>query len=102
MPPSGRSGFARASVGNDRSNRSNSKRSRNLAMRLLHLLDLLQPTHVAFPTVEFGTKERADELTSQLRADHLGAETEHVHVVVLDALVGRVCVVADRGADAGE
>src|SRR5436190_11765231 len=54
MPPSGRSGSARASVGTDRSNRSNSKRSHNLAMRLLHLLDLLQPTHVAFPTAQHG------------------------------------------------
>src|SRR5262245_14192408 len=69
-------------------------------MCLLHLLDLLQPTHVPFPSVELRTEERAHELAGQLRADHLGAEAEHVHVVVLDALVGRVRVVADRGANA--
>src|SRR5262245_10025795 len=100
MPPSGRSGSARASVGNDRSNRSNSNLLRNLAMCLLHLLDLLQPTHVAFPYVEFRTQERAHELAGQLRTDHLGSEAQNVHVVVLDALVGRVRVVADRGPDA--
>src|SRR4030095_7509984 len=71
-------------------------------MLLLHLLDLLQPTHVAFPSVEFRTKERAHELAGQLGADHLRPEAEDVHVVVLDALVGRVRVVADRGADAGD
>src|SRR6476659_5345020 len=102
MPPSGRSGSARASVGTDRSNRSNSKRSHNLAMRLLHLLDLLQPTYVAFPAVEFRTKEGANHLSSQLCADHFRAEAEHVHVVVLDALMGGVRVVADRGADTRE
>src|SRR5439155_24005242 len=32
----------------------------------------------------------------------LRAETEHVHVVVLDALVRGVPIVADRGADAGD
>src|SRR6187200_3498028 len=102
MPPSGRSGSARASVGNDRSNRSNTKRSRNLAMCFLHLLDLLQPTYVPLPTVEFRTQERAHELAGQLWADDLRAETEHVHVVVLDALVRRVRVVTDRGAYTGE
>ena len=40
--------------------------------------------------------------TAELGADHLGAEAEHVHVVVLDALVRGVDVVADRGADPRE
>src|SRR5262245_7080669 len=74
--------------------------NRDLAMCLLHLLDLLQPTHVPFPSVEFRPQERAHGLAGQLRADHLGAEAEHVHVVVFDALVSRIGVVADRGADA--
>src|SRR6188508_535547 len=68
-------------------------------MRLLHLLDLLQPTHVAFPAVEFRTQEGANQLCCEGSADHLGADAEHVHVVVLHALVGRVRVVADRCAD---
>src|SRR5262245_9608561 len=68
-------------------------------MRPLHLLDLLQPTHVAFPSVEFRTEERAYELTGHLRAYDFGPETEHVQVVVLHALVGRVGVVTDRGPD---
>src|SRR5437870_8246472 len=71
-------------------------------MRLLHLLDLLQPTHVAFPAVEFGTQERADELGGQLRADYLRADAEDIHVVVLDALVRGVGVVAYGRADARE
>src|SRR5690242_18397512 len=69
-------------------------------MRFLHLLDLLQPTHEAFPTVEIRTQERPDELPCELLAHDLGADAEDVHVVVLDTLVGRVRVVAGRGADA--
>src|SRR4051794_13325309 len=68
-------------------------------MRFLHLLDLLQPTHVAFPAVEFRTQERADKLARELCADDLRPDAEDVHVVVLDALVGGVRVVADRSAD---
>ena len=45
-------------------------------------------------------QECVDKLSRQRRTDHLGAETEHVHVVVLDSLVGAVGVVADRSADA--
>src|SRR5689334_14634286 len=71
-------------------------------MRLLHLLDLFQPTHVAFPAVEFRTKERANQLRCEGSADHLRADAEDVHVVVLDSLVRRVGVVADRSTDAGE
>src|SRR6478735_7417701 len=71
-------------------------------MRLLHLLDLLQPTHVAFPTVEFRTKERANQLCCELCADHLRPDAEHVQVVVLDPLVGRIGVVAGRGPDTCE
>src|SRR3954468_55748 len=68
----------------------------------LQFSDLFQPTHVAFPAVELCTQERADELAGQLRADHLRADAEDVHVVVLDALVRRVRVVADGGPDARE
>ena len=63
---------------------------------------LLQSSDVPLPAVELRAEERAHELGGELGADHLGAEAEHVHVVVLDALVRRVGVVADRGADPGE
>src|ERR671935_11997 len=77
---------------------------RLLAIRLLpfHLLDLLKPAHVALASVEPGSEERAHQLGCKLRADHLRADAEDVHVVVLDALVGRVRVVADGRADAGD
>ena len=45
-------------------------------------------------------EEGLDQLERERRADDLGAEAHHVHVVVLDALVGRVDVVAERGPDA--
>ena len=41
-------------------------------------------------------------LERRLGPDDPGAERQDVHVVVLDALVGRVGVVADGGADAAD
>jgi hypothetical protein len=35
----------------------------------------------------------------QLGADYAGTHDEYVHVVVLNALVGGVCVVAEPGPD---
>src|SRR5581483_837877 len=63
------------------------------------VLDHLEPFHVPLPSPELGLEERADEIGGELGADHFRPEAEDVHVVVLDALVGRVHVVADRGAD---
>ena len=63
---------------------------------MLNLLNLLKPSHVAFPAVEFRTKERADQLTGHVFPDYARADAEHVHVVVLDSLVRRVRVVAGR------
>ena len=51
---------------------------------------------------EAGAQEGPHQLPCQLDADHPGAEHQDVHVVVLDALMGRVGVVAEAGADAGE
>src|SRR6266511_2622254 len=68
----------------------------------LQFLDLRQPTHIALPAVELRGQERAHQLARQLRTHHLGADAEHVHVVVLDALVRRVRVVAGRRADPRE
>src|ERR671918_653261 len=64
-----------------------------------HNFDLLQPLTVPVSAVELRAQEGPHELAGQLRADHLGSEAENVHVVVLDALVRRVRVVADRGTD---
>src|SRR5579859_1719171 len=41
--------------------------------------------------------EGGDDLSRQGRANDPRAETEHVHVVVLDALMGGVSVVAESG-----
>src|SRR6266566_5164959 len=70
---------------------------RDLAIALLpfHLFDLFKPAHVALPAVEAGPEERARELGGQLGPHHLRAKAEHVHVVVLDALVRGVGVVTD-------
>src|SRR5918999_1312801 len=71
-------------------------------MRPFQFLDLLQPTHVASPAVEFRIEEGSSQLGCELLADDLRADAEHVHVVVLDTLVRRVRVVARRGANTGE
>ena len=47
-------------------------------------------------------RNAATSSRGERRPDDLGAEAEHVHVVVLDALVRRVDVVADRRADPGD
>src|SRR6266511_1122416 len=67
-----------------------------------HCLDLLQPSNIALLPREGGAEEGLDEISGQLRADYLRPQTEHVHVIVLDALVGGVGIVADCRADAGK
>src|SRR5829696_3384983 len=69
---------------------------------LLHRFDLFQSLHVPLAAVEARAEEGAREVDGELGADHLGAEAEHVHIVVLDALMRRVDVVADRGSNPGE
>ena len=49
---------------------------------------------------EAGVQERANQLVGELDADDATAEHEHVHVVVLDALVRRVRVMAETSANA--
>src|ERR1051326_3396186 len=77
---------------------------RDSAIRLLpfHFLDLLKPAHVALAAVEAGSEEGAHQLGRQFGADHLRAQAEHVHVVVLDALVRGVRVVANGRANPGD
>jgi hypothetical protein len=67
---------------------------------LFHLFDLAKPGDVALASVEGRLQVCLDELTRERRPDDLRSEAEHVHVVVLDALVRAVDVVADRRADA--
>ena len=51
---------------------------------------------------ERGGQEREGAFERRLRSDDPRAEREDVHVVVLDALVGGVRVVAHGGTDAGQ
>src|SRR4051794_30311064 len=64
--------------------------------------DLGEPSTVAFLAAERRPKERVRRLERELRTDDARPEHEHVHVVVLDALVRGVRVVADRGANAAD
>src|SRR5436190_24089805 len=67
-----------------------------------HRGNFLQSPDITLAAVESCPDECAHELGCEARSHDLGAEAEDVHVVVLDALVRRVGVVADRGADAGD
>src|SRR6478609_238621 len=77
-------------------------RSRGIAIRLFQRRDLGQPPLVALLMGEPGAQEEPHQLPRQLDADHPRAEDQDVHVVVLDALMGGVAVVAQPGADAGQ
>jgi len=61
---------------------------------------LAEPADVALLAGEARAEVGGDDLGRGARADHARAEAEHVDVVVLDALVRRMHIVADRGADA--
>src|SRR5260221_7564588 len=65
-----------------------------------HRFNFFQSLDITLAAVEPCPEERADELDGEARADHLGPEAEHVHVVVLNTLVRGVDVVANRSADA--
>src|SRR5438132_6095769 len=67
----------------------------------LHLRNFYESRDVTIASVELRREERGHEVGGEARADHFGAEAEHVHVVVLDALVRGVDVMADRCADPG-
>ena len=61
--------------------------------------DLLESLEVPLSSPEASLEERPHEVGGELGSDDLGAEAEHVHVVVLHSLVGGVDVVAHGGAD---
>src|SRR5881409_432978 len=62
----------------------------------LHRLYLRQPPHVPF----LAAKPRLHDLARQLEADHARPQREHIHVVVLDALVRGIRIVANRRPNA--
>ena len=62
--------------------------------------DLVEPSPVARLAAEGRPEERHRALERGLGPDHPGAERQDVHVVVLDALVRRIRVVADGRPDA--
>ena len=66
---------------------------------LFQCSDLCQSALVAFLAGEPGSDECDDDLFCQGISDDSSPEAEHVHVVMLDALSGRVRVVADGCAD---
>ena len=57
---------------------------------------------MAFRPGESGTQKVPHELDGKLGTDHARAEGDDVHVVVLDALMGREGIMAESTADAGE
>src|SRR5215210_156372 len=52
-----------------------------------HRFDLLKPPAVPLPAVELSGEKDPHELGGHVGADHAGADAQHVHVVVLHALV---------------
>ena len=54
---------------------------------LLHRCDFLNRATYRSPPSKRAPRKARTSSTARLGADHLGAEAEHVHVVVLDALV---------------
>ena len=49
-----------------------------------------------------GSDVGADDFAGDLNPNDAGAETEHIHIVVLDSLVRRVRIVAEAGAGSAD
>ena len=64
--------------------------------------NLLEPTAMALFSREGRTEKGRNEIARESGPDDTRAETEHVHIVVLDRLPRGIAVVADGGADAGK
>jgi len=68
---------------------------------LFNGFDLAVTAHVSFLMgFEGCVKKSDDQLLRQRGADHAAAKADHVHVVVLDALVSRIRIVDQCGIDA--
>src|SRR5262249_26547419 len=68
---------------------------------LLDAMNLLQPAAMPRLAGKTSVEKEDAQVLGQLRPNHAGAQHEHVQVVVLNALVGGVSVMAKAGADAG-
>src|SRR5262245_51265858 len=74
-----------------------------LTLRLsacVHVGELCHAPAELFCGREFRVEIGRDQVLGEPRSDDLRADAQHVDVVVLDALMGRVNVVADRRTDA--
>src|SRR5579875_822539 len=56
---------------------------------------------MALFSCESSRKEGADKFPRQFLSDHAPAHHQNIHIIVFDALVRGICVVAKAGADAG-
>ena len=70
-----------------------------VAELLLQRVDLAKAANVPHFVSEVGAQECVDTFAGGFGADDAGAQNEHVHVVVLDTLVGRVRVVTESGTN---
>src|SRR5689334_3298592 len=60
---------------------------------------LAQPADVTLGRGELGCQERIDQFLGDNRSHNPAADTEEVHIVVLDSLVSRVVVLNQAGPD---
>jgi len=72
---------------------------RLVAELVLQRVDLAQAANVPHFVGKLGAQECVDTFAGGFGADDAGAQNEHVHVVMLDALVGGVRVVTESGAN---
>jgi hypothetical protein len=57
-------------------------------------LNFSQPSTVTFVPSELGGHKGLDNLTRDFQSDDARAQTEHIHIVVFNALMGRIVVMA--------
>src|SRR5436305_11118977 len=69
---------------------------------LLDAYDLAQPALVPFFTGKAGIQESEAEIFGQLYSNDTRTEHQHVYIIVLYALMGRIAVMAETSADAGD
>jgi acetyl-CoA acyltransferase len=73
---------------------------RSTALTSLHSQHFVQPSLMALLARKPGRQIRCGDLARQRDANHSGSHAQHVEVVVLDALMGGIGIVAQRGAGA--
>ncbi len=65
----------------------------------LESIHFFQPAAVAFLRSEARLQEGANEFQRQFPTNHPGTQHQHVYIVVLNTLVGRIGVVAEARAN---